>query len=136
MQINNKGEAKDTNMNLKIYSKSDIPIYEQIERQLKQEILEGNIKSGEALPSIRSLAADLKISVITTKRAYEELEKDGMIYSVPGKGFFVDNPDIQYLAEKRTLNIETELSSLLSDAKRAGIKKDEFIDMINILWED
>ncbi len=123
-------------MNLKIYSKSDIPIYEQIERQLKQEILEGNIKSGEALPSIRSLAADLKISVITTKRAYEELEKDGMIYSVPGKGFFVDNPDIQYLAEKRTLNIETELSSLLSDAKRAGIKKDEFIDMINILWED
>ena len=59
-----------------------------------------------------------------------------MIYSVPGKGFFVDNPDIQYLAEKRTLNIETELSSLLSDAKRAGIKKDEFIDMINILWED
>lgn len=123
-------------MNLKIFSKSDIPIYEQIERQLKQEILEGNIKSGEALPSIRSLAADLKISVITTKRAYEELEKDGMIYSVPGKGFFVDNPDIQYLAEKRTLNIETELSSLLSDAKRAGIKKDEFIDMINILWED
>lgn len=123
-------------MNLKIYSKSDIPIYEQIERQLKQEILEGNIKSGEALPSIRSLAADLKISVITTKRAYEELEKDGMIYAVPGKGFFVDNPDIQYLAEKRTLNIETELSSLLSDAKRAGIKKDEFIDMINILWED
>ncbi len=64
------------------------------------------------------------------------LKKDGMIYSVPGKGFFVDNPDIQYLAEKRTLNIETELSSLLSDAKRAGIKKDEFIDMINILWED
>jgi predicted transcriptional regulators len=123
-------------MNLKIFSKSDIPIYEQIERQLKQEILEGNIKSGEALPSIRSLAADLKISVITTKRAYEELEKDGMIYSVPGKGFFVDNPDIQYLAEKRTLNIETELSSLLSDVKRAGIKKDEFIDMINILWED
>ena len=59
-----------------------------------------------------------------------------MIYSVPGKGFFVDNPDIQYLAEKRTLNIETELSSLLSDVKRAGIKKDEFIDMINILWED
>lgn len=123
-------------MNLKIYSKSDIPIYEQIERQLKQEILEGNIKSGEALPSIRSLAADLKISVITTKRAYEELEKDGMIYSVPGKGFFVDNPDIQYLAEKRTLNIETELTALLTDAKRAGIKKDEFIDMINILWED
>lgn len=122
-------------MNIKIFSKSGVPIYEQIEQQLKSEILEGNLKSGEPLPSIRSLAADLKISVITTKRAYEELEKEGMIYSVPGKGFFVDNPDFQYLEEKRTLDIEGELDSLLDKAKHAGIDKQELKDMIDILWE-
>lgn len=122
-------------MNIKILSKSGVPIYEQIEQQLKSEILEGNLKSGEPLPSIRSLAADLKISVITTKRAYEELEKEGMIYSVPGKGFFVDNPDFQYLEEKRTLGIEGELDSLLDKAKHAGIDKQELKDMIDILWE-
>lgn len=123
-------------MNIKIQSKSGVPIYEQIEAQIKESIIEGTLETGSPLPSIRSLASDLKISVITTKRAYEELEKEGMIYSVPGKGFFVDNPDVQYLEEKRTLGIEDEVGSLIGKAKSAGLTKVEFKDMIDILWED
>jgi GntR family transcriptional regulator len=123
-------------MNIKINSKSGVAIYEQIEHQIKNEILNGMLKEGEPLPSIRSLAADLKISVITTKRAYEELEKEGMIYSVAGKGFFVDNPDLQYLEEKRTLIIEEELGKVISNARAAGLTKAEIKDMVDILLED
>jgi GntR family transcriptional regulator len=123
-------------MNIKINSKSGVAIYEQIEQQIKNEILNGTLKEGEPLPSIRSLAADLKISVITTKRAYEELEKEGMIYSVAGKGFFVDNPDLQYLEEKRTLGIEEELGKVISNARAAGLTKAEIKDMVDILLED
>lgn len=123
-------------MNIKIQSKSGVPIYEQIEAQIKENIIDGTLETGSPLPSIRSLASDLKISVITTKRAYEELEKEGMIYSVPGKGFFVDNPDMQYLEEKRTLGIEDEALNLIGKAKSAGLTKDEFKEMIDILWED
>jgi GntR family transcriptional regulator len=123
-------------MNIKINSKSGVAIYEQIEQQIKNEILNGALKEGEPLPSIRSLAADLKISVITTKRAYEELEKEGMIYSVAGKGFFVDNPDLQYLEEKRTLSIEEELGKVISNARAAGLTKAEIKDMVDILLED
>ena len=78
-------------MNVNVQTKSGLPIYEQIERQIKEMIVSGELKEGEMLPSIRSLAADVKISVITVKRAYEDLEAEGMIYSVQGKGFFVDN---------------------------------------------
>jgi GntR family transcriptional regulator len=123
-------------MNIKINSKSGVAIYEQIEQQIKNEILNGALEEGEPLPSIRSLAADLKISVITTKRAYEELEKEGMIYSVAGKGFFVDNPDLQYLEEKRTLSIEEELGKVISNARAAGLTKAEIKDMVDILLED
>jgi GntR family transcriptional regulator len=123
-------------VNIKIQSKSGVPIYEQIVQQIKEEILDNRLQTGEMLPSIRSLAADLKISVITTKRAYEELEKEGMIYSVAGKGFFVDNPDLQYLEEKRTLGIEDGLQTLLSQARQAGLTKEELKDMIDILWEE
>jgi GntR family transcriptional regulator len=123
-------------MNIKINSKSGVAIYEQIEHQIKNEILNGSLKEGEPLPSIRSLAADLKISVITTKRAYEELEKEGLIYSVAGKGFFVDNPDLQYLEEKRTLGIEEELGKVISNARAAGLTKAEIKDMVDILLDD
>lgn len=123
-------------MNIKIQSKSGIPIYEQIEKQLKEEIIEGRLKTGELLPSIRSFAAELKISVITTKRAYEDLEKEGMVYSVPGKGFYVDNPDLQYLNEKRTLGIEEKIKQIIDEAKKMGISKEELRDMIDIFWEE
>lgn len=123
-------------MNINIKSKGGVPIYTQISSQIKEHILTGQIKKGDALPSIRALSADLKISVITTKKAYEELESEGMIYSVPGKGFFVDDPDLEYLEEKRTLNIEEELNNLIDKARNVKISKREFLDMIDILWEE
>ena len=98
-------------------------------------ILSGSLKEGELLPSIRALAADSRISVITVKRAYEDLEKEGMIYSVQGKGFYVDDPDLQYLQEKKTVSLEVKLSDWVNDAKAAGMSKEEALDMLGILWE-
>ena len=123
-------------MNFVIKTKSGAPIYEQIEMQIKDAIVRRELAEGEPLPSIRSLAADLKISVITTKRAYEDLEKEGMIYSVPGKGFFVDNPDLDYLEEKRTVNMEAELLEFIKKAKACGLEKQAVLDMVDILWEE
>lgn len=123
-------------MNFVIKTKSGAPIYEQIEMQIKDAIVRRELAEGEPLPSIRSLAADLKISVITTKRAYEDLEKEGMIYSVPGKGFFVDNPDLDYLEEKRTINMEAELLEFIKKAKASGLEKQAMLDMVDILWEE
>ena len=122
-------------MNIKVHTKSGLPIYEQIERQIKDTIVSGELKENDALPSIRALAADLKISVITIKRAYEDLEKEGMIYSVQGKGFFVDNPDLQYMKEKKTLGLEERLSEWVSGAKESGMSLEEATDMLTILWE-
>ncbi|MDE5777917.1 MAG: GntR family transcriptional regulator [Lachnospiraceae bacterium] len=123
-------------MNINIQPKSSVPIYEQIENQMKEEILAKRLREGEALPSIRSLARDLKISVITTKRAYEELEKEGLIYSVAGKGFYVDSPDTGYLAEKRVQGVEERMEEVLKLCKKAELSKEEVKDMIDILWED
>lgn len=123
-------------MKFVLKTKSGAPIYEQIEMQIKEAIVRKELVEGEPLPSIRSLAADLKISVITTKRAYEDLEKEGMIYSVPGKGFFVDNPDLNYLEEKRTVNMEAELLEFIKKAKASGLEKQALLDMVDILWEE
>lgn len=123
-------------MNINVQTKSGIPIYEQIERQIKDKIVNGTLPEGEMLPSIRGLAADLKISVITVKRAYEDLEKEGMIYSVQGKGFYVDNPDLDYLKEKKTLGLEEQLSEWVSGAKESGMSKKDALDMLGILWDE
>jgi GntR family transcriptional regulator len=88
------------------------------------------------LPSIRNLARDLKISVITTKRAYEELEKEGLIYSVAGKGFYVDNPDTAYLTEKKVQGVEQQLEAVLALCRQADLSKEDVKDMIDILWEE
>ena len=122
-------------MNINVQTKSGLPIYEQIERQIKEMIISGKLKEDEMLPSIRALAADSKISVITVKRAYEDLEKEGMIYSVQGKGFYVDNPDLQYMQEKKTLGLEEKLSSWVEEAKASGMSRQEALDMLGILWE-
>ncbi|MCR5100000.1 MAG: GntR family transcriptional regulator [Butyrivibrio sp.] len=122
-------------MNININSKSAMPIYEQIEQQIKEEIVSGRLKEGEALPSIRGFASDLKISVITIKRAYEDLEKEGLVYSVPGKGVYVDNPDLNYLKEKETLGLEERLDGWIKDAKNSGMTKEEAASMLDILWE-
>ena len=122
-------------MNINVQTKSGIPIYEQIERQIKNMIVNGELKEGEMLPSIRALASDIKISVITIKRAYEDLEKEGMIYSVQGKGFYVDNPDLQYMKEKATVGMEESLADWVEAAKKSGMSKEEAMDMLDILWE-
>ena len=123
-------------MNINIQSKSSIPIYEQIKNQIKESIITGEMKEGEPIPSIRILARDLKISVITTKRAYEELEKEGLIYSVAGKGFYVDNPDTGYLVEKKVQGLEEQLDAVLKLCKEAQLSKEEVKDMVDILWEE
>ena len=122
-------------MNINVQTKSGLPIYEQIERQIKDMIVSGVLKEGESLPSIRTLAADSKISVITVKRDYEDLETEGMIYSVQGKGFYVDNPDLQYMKEKKTLGLEEKLAEWVDAAKVSGMTKDEAVDMLSILWD-
>lgn len=134
-RLENKKGTGGKRMNINIQTKSGLPIYEQIERQIKEMIVSGQLKEGEPLPSIRALAADVKISVITVKRAYEDLEQEGMIYSVQGKGFFVDNPDLQYVKEKETVGLEERLGEWVSEAKKSGMTKQEAIDMIDILWE-
>lgn len=116
--------------------KSSVPIYEQIKAQIKELILAKELQEGEPLPSIRSLARDLKISVITTKRAYEELEKEGLVYSVAGKGFYVDSPDMAFLAEKKVQSVEEQLEAVLKHCKEAKLSKEEVKDMVDILWED
>lgn len=123
-------------MNINIQSKSSVPIYEQIQNQIKEEIVKGLLKEGDPLPSIRSLAGDLKISVITTKRAYEELEKEGLIYSVAGKGFYVDNPDVGFLTEKRVQGVEARLEEVLVACKEAELSRQDVKDMIDILWDE
>jgi len=122
-------------MNLVINPKSKQPIYEQIEMQIKDEIISGKLTSGESLPSIRTLASDLKISVITTKRVYEDLESEGFVYSVPGKGVFVDDPNITYMEEKRTAGVEEKIAAVIEEAKNSDISKKQFLDMVEILWE-
>jgi GntR family transcriptional regulator len=112
-----------------------LAIYEQIVNQMKSAIVSGEMKAGEALPSIRSLAADLAVSVITTKRAYEELEKEGLIRSVAGKGFYVCEYNTDYLMEKQLMMIEKRLGEVIFEVKNAGISKEDFLEMAEALYE-
>ncbi len=112
-----------------------LAIYEQIVNQLKNAIVTGELKAGEALPSIRGLAADLSVSMITTKRAYEELEGDGLIRSVPGKGFYVCEYNTDYLREKQLMLIERRFTELVKDVRRAGITKEDFIEMADTIYD-
>lgn len=122
-------------MVIKIYPQGTLAIYEQIVNQMKNLILTKELKEGEALPSIRNLAADLGVSVITTKRAYEELEKEGLIRSVTGKGFYVCEYNSDYLKEKQLVGVEKRLSEVIAEAKQAGISFEEFVEMTQTLYE-
>ena len=122
-------------MNIAIKPQGTMAIYEQIVNQMKNAIVTGELKTGEALPSIRSLAADLQISVITTKRAYEELEKEGVIESVPGRGFYVCEQKNDLLREKQMMNLENRMSELLADCENAGMTLKDIIDMVRVLGE-
>ena len=123
-------------MKIFISEHSNAAIYEQIEQQIKDAILRQELKAEEALPSIRGLAKDLQISVITTKRAYEELEEQGLIYSVPGRGFFVSSRKLEMLKEKKIQDIEKHMTELIKECKSAELSKQNMMDMLDLLYEE
>lgn len=123
-------------MKIIIKPQGTLAIYEQIVNQMKNGILSGELETGEALPSIRKLAADLQVSVITTKRAYEELEKEGLIRSQAGKGFYVCEYNTDYLKEKQFMMLETHLSEVIEECKAAGLSKEDILEMMETLLED
>lgn len=123
-------------MEIILSNSSAAPIYEQIAQQIKSAILSGELAEGQMLPSIRALANDLRISVITTKRAYADLEEAGFVTTVQGKGTFVAGGNLELLREESLRVIEGRLASILKDAAAAGISKDELLDMIDLLTED
>ena len=119
---------------MKILQNSGEPIYKQIASQLRDQILSGKLKGGDALPSIRALAADLKISVITTMKAYEELATEGLVTSSQGKGYFVNAQDMRLLAEQHLRRVEENLTEAIRSAKIAGMSIDELREMLDALW--
>lgn len=120
-----------------IISNSDQrPIYEQITSQIKSLIISGEVKPGDALPSMRFLAKELRISVITTKRAYEELERGGFIETVAGKGSFVAGMNADFIREEHLRIAEDHLQQAVEAAKSAGISKAELIDTLGMLYDD
>ena len=121
-------------MKIVIQPQGTLAIYEQIVNQLKNAIVTGELQANEALPSIRALAGDLGVSVITTKRAYEELEKEGLLRSVAGKGFYVCEYNTNYLKEKQLIMLEKRLSEVIVEAKQAGLSREEIKEMVDALF--
>lgn len=123
-------------MQIIISNSSKEPIYEQITNQVKSLILSGDLEEGASLPSIRQLAKDLHISVITTKRAYEELEKEGFIYSVVGKGSFVAEQNLEVMREKKLKVIEEQLSAVIINGREIGLSLEELKELLDILYRE
>lgn len=123
-------------MDILIRNTGETPIYEQIVKQIKGFILKGELKEGEALPSMRLLARDLRISVITTKRAYEELERDGFVTTVPGKGCFVAVQDPELLREDALRRVEEHLVRAVEEARAGGVTLEELKTTLDILYGD
>jgi len=120
---------------LKILQNSGVPIYQQIAEQLKEEIMSGKLKQGEYLPSIRGLAKDLKISVITTMKAYDQLAAEGLVTGVQGKGFYVNAQDSEMLQEQHLRKVETALLEAISAARIAGMSEQELLETLRTLIE-
>lgn len=123
-------------MKIIISNSASEPIYEQICKQIKSQIISGELKEGDALPSIRKLSMELQVSVITTKRAYEELEKEGFIDTVGGKGCFVAMQNKELLREKKMKSVEDMLVDTVNEARRLGITIQELKEMLTILYSD
>lgn len=123
-------------MNIIISNSNNDPIYKQVKEQIKNAIITGELLVGDHLPSIRSLAKDLNISVITTSKAYDELEKDGYVKTIPSKGIYVSNKNKELIKEEQLQNIEKLLNTSIEIAKLSGITKEEITSIIDILWED
>ena len=123
-------------MELIIRNTTNQPIYDQIYSQIKAQIIAGKLSPGEALPSIRALAKDLRVSVITTKRAYEELEKGGYVYTVPAKGSYVAQQNTQLVREAYLTQIEEHIHEILSLSAACGLGEEEVLDLFRLLWRD
>ncbi len=123
-------------MNIIISNSSDEPIYLQIVNQLKEQIVKGELTESQPLPSIRNLAKELKISVITTKRAYDELEREGFIVTVAGKGSYVAAMNNEMFHETKIKMIEEKMSEAINTAKLIGLSFEELQDMLKILYEE
>ena len=123
-------------MDIIISNSAGVPIYEQITQQIKGLILRGELREGEALPSMRLLARELRISVITTKRAYEELEREGFITTVPGKGCFVAPRNLELVREECLRRVEEHLSAAVEAARSGSVTLEEMTETLNILYGD
>ncbi|MDD3192613.1 MAG: GntR family transcriptional regulator [Oscillospiraceae bacterium] len=123
-------------MDFNISNSSDRPIYEQIMIQIKSQILAGKLKEGDALPSIRLLARELRISVITTKRAYDELEHEGLLHSVAGKGTFVAAANLRLLQEEKRRQLEELLQKAVDSAKDHGISLEELTQILTLIYQE
>ncbi len=123
-------------MKIIIKNKSELPIYEQIEQQMKAQILDGTVAADEQLPSIRQLARDLKISVITTTRVYNDLADEGFIISVTGKGYFVAPRNNELLRERMLFEMEDGIEKAVTNGRNAGLTDDEIIASLRTFMED
>ena len=128
----NRGDG----VNILIDNKSGTPIYDQIYSQIKSQIISGALKQDELLPSIRGLAKDLRISFITTKRAYEELEREGFIYTLPAKGCYVAPKNIELLREENLKKIEEYIDEIVKLAVSCNLSKQEIIEMVSFSLEE
>lgn len=123
-------------MDIIISNSSNEPIYAQIENQIKAMIMQSELKEGDALPSMRNLAKELRISLITTKRAYEDLERDGFIVTVAGKGCFVAAKNTQLVREENLKEIEKLLAKAVETAKVCGISQNELTDILSVIYKE
>ena len=123
-------------MRIIIHNSSMVPIYEQVVNQIKAQIISGELKDGDILPSVRNMAAELRISSLTVKKAYDFLEEEGLVTTVHGKGTFVNAADSQMAAEARRKAIEDDLSLVISKAFSAGLSEEELKEIFEIILED
>ena len=123
-------------MKILISNASDSPLYEQIKEQIKDAILKEELKEGDALPSIRAFANDLKVSVLTIRRVYEELEQEGFVTSQVGIGTFVSTSNLDLLRDSKRRIVEQKMQDMIQTAKSLNISKDELNSMMDILYED
>lgn len=123
-------------MNIKISNTLDIPIYEQLKNEIIRLIMSGELQPGEPIMSMRRLAKELKISIITTKRAYQDLEQEGYVYTVVGKGTFVSEQNAEIQRERMLLDIEKNIEALLKKAHQINLSTDELIEMIRVMEEE
>ena len=120
---------------MKLLQNSGIPIYQQIADSFREDIMSGKLKAGEYLPSIRALARELKISVITTMKAYEQLESEGLVTAMQGKGFYVNSQDSDMMKEQYMRKVEESLQDAIDAAKVAGISKEELMETFSVLLQ-